>query len=137
MAARRGRGKGTRKQAAPAATRPVLRAVPDTPPPEAAPAAPLPEAAEAARELPEIGPAEDTAPHAPPEAPAADSHRAVVIAGDPAGAGRPALRVTEGQQGLIVTGLRKSYRRRPVLRDVSLKLRRGEVVGLLGPNGAG
>jgi len=41
------------------------------------------------------------------------------------------------QQGLITNGLGKSYRRRPVVRDVSLSLDRGEVVGLLGPNGAG
>jgi lipopolysaccharide export system ATP-binding protein len=50
---------------------------------------------------------------------------------------RPELRLTEGEQGLVVEGLGKSYRRRPVLRDVSLALRRGEVVALLGPNGAG
>ncbi|MCK4946268.1 MAG: LPS export ABC transporter ATP-binding protein [Alphaproteobacteria bacterium] len=31
----------------------------------------------------------------------------------------------------------KRYKRRPVLRDVSLTVRRGEAVGLLGPNGAG
>jgi lipopolysaccharide export system ATP-binding protein len=42
-----------------------------------------------------------------------------------------------GGEGLTVTGLGKSYRRRPVVRDVSLELRRGEAVGLLGPNGAG
>jgi lipopolysaccharide export system ATP-binding protein len=42
-----------------------------------------------------------------------------------------------GAEGLVVTGLGKSYRRRPVVRDVSLNLRRGEAVGLLGPNGAG
>jgi lipopolysaccharide export system ATP-binding protein len=36
-----------------------------------------------------------------------------------------------------VTSLAKSYRRRPILRDVSLSLRRGEVAALLGPNGAG
>jgi len=39
--------------------------------------------------------------------------------------------------GLCVRGLGKAYRRRPVVRDVDLDLRRGEVVGLLGPNGAG
>ncbi len=50
---------------------------------------------------------------------------------------RPELRVTEGGQGLVAQNLGKSYRKRPVLRDVSLSLRRGEVVALLGPNGAG
>jgi lipopolysaccharide export system ATP-binding protein len=50
---------------------------------------------------------------------------------------QPKLRVTEGEAGLIVASLAKSYRRRPVLRDVSLTLRRGEVAALLGPNGAG
>ncbi|WP_333827032.1 LPS export ABC transporter ATP-binding protein [Pararhodobacter sp.] len=39
--------------------------------------------------------------------------------------------------GLRVDNLRKSYKRRPVLRDVSLSLDRGEVVALLGPNGSG
>lgn len=33
--------------------------------------------------------------------------------------------------------LGKSYSKKPVVRNVSLKLKRGEVVGLLGPNGAG
>jgi len=47
------------------------------------------------------------------------------------------LSVTEGAQGLKVVSLRKSYRRRPVIRDVSLELSRGEVVALLGPNGSG
>jgi lipopolysaccharide export system ATP-binding protein len=41
------------------------------------------------------------------------------------------------QPGLSVVHLGKSYKKRPVLRDVSLDLRRGEVVALLGPNGAG
>ena len=35
------------------------------------------------------------------------------------------------------SNLAKSYKGRPVLRDVSLGLRRGEVAALLGPNGAG
>ena len=40
-------------------------------------------------------------------------------------------------EGLLVLGLRKSYRKRSVIRDVSLSLQRGEVVALLGPNGSG
>ena len=49
----------------------------------------------------------------------------------------PELVAVPGDGGLHVRGLGKSYRRRPVVRDVSLDLTRGEVVGLLGPNGAG
>jgi lipopolysaccharide export system ATP-binding protein len=49
----------------------------------------------------------------------------------------PELIVTEGTAGLRVRNLRKSYKRRPVIRDVSLDLQRGEVVALLGPNGSG
>jgi lipopolysaccharide export system ATP-binding protein len=40
-------------------------------------------------------------------------------------------------QGLVAVKIGKAYRRRQVVRGVSLSLRRGEVVGLLGPNGAG
>ena len=38
---------------------------------------------------------------------------------------------------LKVTGLRKKYKARTVVKDVSFEVRSGEVVGLLGPNGAG
>ncbi|MEC8200886.1 MAG: ATP-binding cassette domain-containing protein, partial [Pseudomonadota bacterium] len=42
-----------------------------------------------------------------------------------------------GTPGLSARNLGKQYRKRPVLRNVSLDVQRGEVVGLLGPNGAG
>jgi len=42
-----------------------------------------------------------------------------------------------GGQGLVVDNIGKSFRGRPVVKGVSLRLARGEVVGLLGPNGAG
>ncbi len=38
---------------------------------------------------------------------------------------------------LSASGLRKSYKARAVVRDLSLEVSSGEVVGLLGPNGAG
>ncbi|GAA5784082.1 ABC transporter ATP-binding protein [Chitiniphilus shinanonensis] len=38
---------------------------------------------------------------------------------------------------LSATGLMKRYKKRTVVRDVSLEVEAGEVVGLLGPNGAG
>lgn len=38
---------------------------------------------------------------------------------------------------LKAKNISKSYRGRPVVRDVSLELKSGEIVGLLGPNGAG
>ncbi|MGZ3403745.1 MAG: ATP-binding cassette domain-containing protein, partial [Phenylobacterium sp.] len=40
-------------------------------------------------------------------------------------------------EGLVVDNIGKSFRGRPVVKGVSLRLARGEVVGLLGPNGAG
>ena len=50
---------------------------------------------------------------------------------------KPELTVTEGGSGLRVTHLRKSYKKRVVIRDFSMELNRGEVVALLGPNGCG
>jgi lipopolysaccharide export system ATP-binding protein len=49
----------------------------------------------------------------------------------------PDLTVTQGDVGLKIVNLRKSYRKRMVIRDVSMELGRGEVVALLGPNGSG
>jgi lipopolysaccharide export system ATP-binding protein len=50
-------------------------------------------------------------------------------AGASAGAG--------AQAGLTAHGVGKVYKKRPVVRNVSVTVRRGEAVGLLGPNGAG
>ncbi|MFO1088738.1 MAG: LPS export ABC transporter ATP-binding protein [Hyphomicrobiales bacterium] len=55
-----------------------------------------------------------------------------------AATGASASRGNDGGPGdLVATSLSKAFRRRPVVRNVSLALRRGEAVGLLGPNGAG
>ena len=48
---------------------------------------------------------------------------------------RPVL--VEKNSGLTVHKLGKQYAKRPVVRNVSISLQRGEAVGLLGPNGAG
>ncbi len=49
----------------------------------------------------------------------------------------PQLHAIEGEQGLSAFGLGKRYKKRPVVRNVSISVKRGEAVGLLGPNGAG
>ncbi len=49
----------------------------------------------------------------------------------------PNLSVAEGSLGLKIEKLRKSYRKKTVIRDVSMTLDRSEVVALLGPNGSG
>ncbi len=48
-----------------------------------------------------------------------------------------ALKVIEGNQGLIARNLTHRIRKRMIVNDVSLQLARGEAVALLGPNGAG
>jgi lipopolysaccharide export system ATP-binding protein len=67
--------------------------------------------------------------------------------GDPAAPGQPRYagpawlqqgpHLVADNRGLVGHGLGKSFKRRPVLRDVSISVQRSEVVGLLGPNGAG
>ena len=47
------------------------------------------------------------------------------------------LRVIDGGAGLAAHAVGKTYKKRPVVRNVSINVRRGEAVGLLGPNGAG
>ncbi|GIL40567.1 LPS export ABC transporter ATP-binding protein [Roseiterribacter gracilis] len=46
-------------------------------------------------------------------------------------------RLVADNAGLVARHLGKRFKRRPVLRDVSVAVQRGEAVGLLGPNGAG
>jgi lipopolysaccharide export system ATP-binding protein len=55
-------------------------------------------------------------------------------AGEATGSGP---RLISDNSGLVVTSLGKSFKKRPVLRGISIGVQRGEVVGLLGPNGAG
>ncbi|MDR3533544.1 MAG: LPS export ABC transporter ATP-binding protein [Rhodopila sp.] len=47
------------------------------------------------------------------------------------------FKVVSGSGGLTARAVGKTYKGRPVVRNVSVTLRRGEAVGLLGPNGAG
>lgn len=49
----------------------------------------------------------------------------------------PQLIASNDQPGLFANNLGKRFKKRPVVRGVSLSVQRGEVVGLLGPNGAG
>ncbi|EAP78020.1 LPS export ABC transporter ATP-binding protein [Roseovarius nubinhibens] len=50
---------------------------------------------------------------------------------------RPELTLAHDASGLTIRNLRKSYRKRVVIRDVSLEVKQGEVAALLGPNGSG
>lgn len=46
-------------------------------------------------------------------------------------------RLVSEAAGLEIQNIGKSFQKRPVVRNVSLNVKRGEAVGLLGPNGAG
>ncbi len=63
-----------------------------------------------------------------------------VETGAPVGSGEDARfgpQLVSENAGLEARNIGKTFKKRPVLRDVSLAVRRGEAVGLLGPNGAG
>ncbi len=57
----------------------------------------------------------------------------MIINGEGKGAGQNA----EGREGLSTSELVKIYGKTQVVKDVSISVQRGEIVGLLGPNGAG
>lgn len=92
----------------------------------------------------ESAPRSETGPEAFVEpTPVLESTPAPVSALSPS---KPAIRKAAKQKGrqfsdedgwLVAQNLAKSFRRRPVVRDVTLAVRQGEAVGLLGPNGAG
>ena len=46
-------------------------------------------------------------------------------------------KLVSSNNGLVVNKLRKTLSQKQIVRDVSLKLKRGNTIGLLGPNGAG
>ncbi len=71
-----------------------------------------------------------------PPAPEPEAHPGGTGPGERSGAGETPRLVTDNQ-GLLAVNLGKSFKKRPVLRGVSLSVERGEAVGLLGPNGAG
>ena len=47
------------------------------------------------------------------------------------------LELKKGFSGLNVVGLGKSFKKRPIIRNINLDLYQGEAIALLGPNGSG
>jgi len=74
----------------------------------------------------------DVAEARPPHRPARMDARQAVANGGAAGHTVPI-----GEGWLTAEGVKKTYKRRMVVKGVSVAVRRGESVGLLGPNGAG
>ena len=48
-----------------------------------------------------------------------------------------APKLITSNNGLVIKNLRKSLSQKTIVRNVSLKVQRGQTIGLLGPNGAG
>src|SRR5258708_35828076 len=69
--------------------------------------------------------------------PSAEPGRVIVLDGAGAMSEAPTPRLVADNRGLIAHNLGKQFKKRPVVRDVSINVERGEAVGLLGPNGAG
>lgn len=46
-------------------------------------------------------------------------------------------KIIVANDGLLIQNLSKSIKNKPIIRNISLNINRGEIVGLLGPNGAG
>ena len=101
---------------------PRLRAEPDTPGSGGWPASPYPAAATVASGS---------------EALLQDEPGGLDQAVEQADEGFSVAPAAEGDGLLAINHLRKAYKARRVVEDVSLSVRRGEAVGLLGPNGAG
>ena len=76
---------------------------------------------------PQAPPRPTAVPKAPPPAPS----------GGATGDEQAKPRLVAHNRGLIAKNMGKRFKKRPVVRGVSITLQRGEVVGLLGPNGAG
>jgi len=47
------------------------------------------------------------------------------------------LELVSNDTGLVIKNIGKNYGKRPILRDISLEVKKGEAVAILGPNGAG
>jgi lipopolysaccharide export system ATP-binding protein len=75
----------------------------------------------------------DKRPPRPAQAPQPARSRA----GGPAQASTPSSLHAQDREWLVVEGVKKTFKKRMVVKGVSINLKRGESVGLLGPNGAG
>ena len=72
---------------------------------------------------------------APPEPPPAEPP--AKLPARPRSEPPPEPRLITHNRGLVSKNMGKRFKKRPVVRGISISLQRGEVVGLLGPNGAG